>query len=371
MTVRGDGTAGQAPKGADPRLRVAAAAGAATLLAFAWVAWVGRMVLGEGAADDLLRGLAIALGVALPAAVAAAWTGVAAVTRDIRRVTRAAKAMVDDEGWGRPVPLGRLDEVGEVTRRVEELRVHCAHSVERARRARREAEQADRDKTEFLTSISHELRTPLNAIVGFADVLLAEIEGPLNPSQREDLATIRGAGLHLVALFTDVLDLSAAASGHLRLERSRVEVGTILETVAAELRGQRRDRPVEIHAPRPGDLPALRADPKRLRQVVTNLAGNALKFTEQGEVRLEATQDGPWVVLTISDTGVGMTPEALDTLFDEFTQAGDAARRRRGTGLGLAISRQLVELHGGTIAVESSPGRGTTVTVRLPVEEIV
>jgi signal transduction histidine kinase len=363
VIVRGGEHGGEGTRVAGRVFRVPAVVGGASVAAFGVMAGAGAVMLEGPALGGLLRALGVAAVAVVPWAVGVAWWFAGRVEQDLRRVAAGVQATAG----GHTVAIASLDEVGEVTRQVEVLRRHYAHSVDRAREARRQAEQADRDKTEFLTSVSHELRTPLNAIVGFADVLLAEIDGPLNPSQHEDVATIRGAGVHLVALFNDVLDLSAAASGHLRLTWSAVALSPIIDAVAAELRGQRQDRPVEVHVHAPPDLPDLWGDPKRMRQVVTNLASNALKFTERGEVRLEAEQDGDQVILRIIDTGPGIAPEELPLLFAEFGQAGDAVRRLKGTGLGLAISRQLVELHGGTIDVSSEVGLGTTVRVCLPV----
>ncbi|MFW5876882.1 MAG: sensor histidine kinase [Myxococcota bacterium] len=343
--------------------------GLAGVAGFGCVGVAGTMVL-EGAALEAFHGaLMVVGGVLLPVAAAIGGLLARSVIHDLRQLEAGVDAMVRDEAWGRPVPIRSLDEVGEVTRRIDELRRHYLESLDRLREARRRAEVADEDKTEFLTSVSHELRTPLNAVVGFTDVLLAEIDGPLNEGQREDLSIIRGAGSHLVHLFNDVLDLSAAASGHLRLEREPVDVGPIVEAVGAELQGQRQDRPVAIHVELSPDLPAVYGDPHRLRQVITNLASNALKFTEEGEVRLEAEASGGELIVRVRDTGPGIAPDQVPLLFAEFGQVGDAGRRRKGTGLGLAISRKLVELHGGTIEVRSTPGQGSEFTVRLPAGE--
>lgn len=334
----------------------------------AFVVVMVAAVAGFGGADLASVGWSLALvgALLLPAALAVSWMFARGLLQDLSHVATGVDAMVRDESWGHPIAIRSRDEVGEVIRRFDDLRRHYLESLERERDARRRAEQADRDKTEFLTSVSHELRNPLNAVVGFTDVLLAEIDGPLTQEQLEDLGIIRNAGTHLVSLFNDVLDLSAAASGHLRIERRPVELGPVLQAVGAELRGQRNDRPIRIEVSVPEDLPQVCGDVIRLRQVITNLASNALKFTESGEVRLEASPDDGWVAIRVRDTGPGIAPEEVPLLFAEFGQVGDAEQRKKGTGLGLAISKELVELHGGAIDVQSTLGVGSTFTVHLP-----
>jgi signal transduction histidine kinase len=355
-----------AVKERDPAARVVAITLVGSVAMLGAVAVAGALVLGGSELAAFWRFLAWGAAGMLPLAALGAFLASRQVASDLSELGSGARAVAGSAGWDRPLPVPCLGEIGELALQLDALRVHYADSMRRARDARRAAEEADRDKTEFLTSVSHELRTPLNAIVGFADVLLAEIDGPLNDGQREDLATIRGAGVHLVTLFTDVLDLSTAASGHLRLDREWVTVEPILQAVATELRGQRQDRPVHIRVSLAPALPPVWADAVRLRQIVGNLGSNALKFTEAGEVRLEAERDADRLILRVADTGQGIDPQDVPLLFAEFGQVGDAVRRLHGTGLGLAICKQLVELHGGTIEVESEPGEGTTFTVGLP-----
>lgn len=307
--------------------------------------------------------------VLLPMAALSVWASVRDVTGDIDFAAQGIRAMARDEAGGGSIPARTLDELGALSREFDRLRSHFIELVDRERAARRRAEDADREKTEFLTSVSHELRTPLNAVLGFTEVLRREIEGPLTPSQHEDLAIIHNAGTHLVALFNDVLDLSAAASGHLRIERAPVEVASIVRAVAAEARGQRGSRAIDIRVEIEPSLPTVFGDGTRLRQIVTNLVGNAMKFTERGEVAITVERDAGFVCISVRDTGPGIEPAHLQNLFEEFSQVGDEGLRRRGSGLGLAISRQLVELHHGTIEVKSTLGRGSTFRVRIPVAE--
>ncbi len=295
-----------------------------------------------------------------------AWVTSRHITGDVEYVTEGVGTMARRGTLRDPIPIRSLDEVGELTRRFEMLRSHFIGVLEREREARRRAEEADRYRTEFLTTVSHELRTPLNGILGFTDVLLNEIEGPLTTAQREDLQVIRASGAHLMRLFNDVLDLSAASSGHLRLDRGKVEVPPLLEGLAAELEGQTDGRSVAIRVQLGDDLPTVFADVDRLRRILTNLASNALKHTEQGEVVLAATADGDAVRFDVRDTGPGIPADQLPSLFEEFVQVGDERRRRGGAGLGLTISKQLAELHDGSLEVQSRVGEGSTFTVRIP-----
>lgn len=221
---------------------------------------------------------------------------------------------------------------------------------------------ANRTKSQFLANMSHELRTPLNAIIGYADLLMEEASA----EQREDLARIQRSGGHLLALIDQVLDLAKLEAGRLSFEAEPVDLDGLLHEVMETL------QPV---AARKGNLVAVTAtglgvaelDSQRLRQVLTNLGANAAKFTEQGRIHLGGRDDGEHVVLTVSDTGIGIAPEDQERLFEPFVQV-DAGSRRRfgGTGLGLALSRHFMERMGGQISVDSVVGEGSTFTLTLP-----
>lgn len=317
--------------------------------------------------------VAAALGVALGAALAFAASR--DFVGDLRFMALGVDALTRDDALTAVIPHRALDELGTLVRSFESLRQDFQHALYRERELRRDVERADAAKGAFLQAVSHELRNPLNSILGFADVLLSEIDGPLTAEQREDLRIIHTAGRHLVALFNDVLDLSAAASDLLRLERVDVDVGALLDEVAAELRGQRQGKRVEVKVEIERPLPTIRADPKRLRQIIENLGSNALKFTDEGEVCLGALTDGGRVIIRVRDTGVGISPEDRELIFAEFGQVVERQRSRRGrrgggAGLGLAIAKTLAELHGGMISVASEPGVGSTFDVSLPIEEV-
>jgi len=239
----------------------------------------------------------------------------------------------------------------------------------RHRDARLEAEEEDRSETEFLTQLSHELRTPLNSILGFSQVLLDDIDGPLTDSQREDVETIRASGEHLSALVDDVLDMAALHSGQVTLEKRSIEVSRIVVEVTRLLGAQVRDQKIVLKSDIADDLPPLSADEKRLRQILMNLGTNALKFTEEGTVRIEAAAEDEGIRLSVHDTGPGIPPSERDSIFLEFTQvSGSVMRRTQGSGLGLAIVKRLTELHGGRIWLDTVTGEGSSFHVWFPID---
>ena len=233
--------------------------------------------------------------------------------------------------------------------------------------ARELAERTDRAKSQFLSHMSHELRTPLNAILGFTHLLESEDEGPLTFEAREALATIRTSGEHLKTLIDDILDLSAMETGQVRLTRTVVDLFALAEEVVRETRATVKRRPVTLAVA--GDRAVFAwADPRRMRQVLTNLVTNAVKATAAGQIQVTVRKHDDRALVEIVDSGRGIAPEVLSTIFEPYKQAGDEVARRGGAGLGLAITRRLVLLHGGTIEAESEPGRGSTFRLRLPDE---
>jgi len=318
------------------------------------------------AATDFYASLGVIGAFFLVLSAIAAWFSARAVAGDVQFVARRVRVIAEQGDLGEPVAIRSLDEVGALTRAFEQLRQGYLDQLMRERAARRQAQDADRYKSEFLSTVSHELRTPLNAILGFSQVLLAEIEGPLTEGQREDLRMIRASGDHLLALFTNVLDFSALASGRIQLRKELVDVREVLEEATSLLEAQRQGKLVAIRCEIPDNLPTLYADATRLRQIVMNLGTNALKFTKKGEVCLEASASANAICLRVRDTGIGIAEEHLPLLFAEFSQLG-THEGRRGSGLGLSIVKQLVELHGGQISVESVRGQGSTFRVELPI----
>jgi signal transduction histidine kinase len=232
----------------------------------------------------------------------------------------------------------------------------------------REVEAANRHKSEFLANMSHELRTPLNAIIGFSEVLSQQMFGAVNPRQREYLGDIEASGQHLLSLINDILDLSKVEAGKMELQPSRFSLVGALESVVMMVRERAARRGVELRAELDPALDVVEADERKIKQIVLNLLTNAVKFTPAGgQVRLRADRDGDGVVVAVTDTGVGIAPGDQARVFEEFAQArGGATPEQEGTGLGLTLSRKLVELHGGTIWVESELGKGSTFTFTLP-----
>jgi signal transduction histidine kinase/ActR/RegA family two-component response regulator len=239
--------------------------------------------------------------------------------------------------------------------------------------ARREADAASAAKSNFLANMSHEIRTPMTAIMGFSD-LLAD-PGRSDAERAEWVAVIRRNSRHLLALINDILDLSKIEAGRMTLETVGCDVAQIVGEVATLMRPRAAAKGILLNVDLRPPLPAcVRGDPLRLRQVLVNLVGNAIKFTQAGEVALAVScvqaAARPELRIEVRDTGVGMTSKQLSKLFRPFTQADDTTTRKfGGTGLGLSISSRLVTLMGGTIAVESEPGLGSTFHVRVPVSE--
>ncbi len=231
--------------------------------------------------------------------------------------------------------------------------------------------ELDRLKSQFLASVSHELRTPLNAIIGFSEVLLDGLAGELSEMAQEYLRYIHASGQHLLALINDLLDLSKIQAGRMTLSLQEVDIPALLEEVQATIAPMVEQKAQTLIFEVADPLPPLMADPMRLKQILLNLLSNASKFTpERGRIDLvcSLTDDGRMMRFIVTDNGIGIPPEEQAMIFEEFRQARQARELGQGTGLGLAITRRLVELHGGSIGVESEgiPGRGSRFTVLLP-----
>ncbi len=253
-----------------------------------------------------------------------------------------------------------LDRQEALERTAAELR----ETNEKLAVARDKADEANRAKSNFLARMSHELRTPMNAVIGMTDLL---IHCDPNESQREPLEVVMLAAKAMVALTTDLLDLSRVEAGRLRLANTRFELRRCLESTVALFEPQAAGKSVTLDLRIAGDVPdRLRGDPGRLRQVVTNLVGNAIKFTDAGSVdvrveRVGGGDDGVELSFTVRDTGVGVAPELHEQIFDAFTLADESSTRSRGgAGLGLSICRSLVEMMDGRIGVDSELGAGST-----------
>jgi PAS domain S-box-containing protein len=235
------------------------------------------------------------------------------------------------------------------------------------RKVNAELMRANQLKSQFLANMSHELRTPLNAIMGFAEAIRDGVAGDPSPEQREFSEDIYQAGRQLLGMINDILDLAKVEAGAMELMLEPCDLAALVDEVVRVARGLARRKGVELRTdiePRPLELTV---DPLKLKQILYNLLSNAVKFTDTGGVaRVEARVEKETAVIRVSDTGIGIAPEDLVTLFEEFRQVDSSlTRKHEGTGLGLALTKRLVELHGGEISVESELGKGTTFTVTL------
>jgi signal transduction histidine kinase len=226
---------------------------------------------------------------------------------------------------------------------------------------------ASRHKSEFLANMSHELRTPLNAIIGFSEVLSERMFGEINEKQAEYLDDILESGRHLLSLINDILDLSKIEAGRMELERTDFDLPTAIENTLILVRERAHRRAITLGRTVDERLGIIRADERKVKQVLLNLLSNALKFTpERGQIDVHGRVRDGVIEISVTDTGVGIAPEDQAAVFEEFRQVGAAAKKIEGTGLGLAISRKFIELHGGKIWVRSEIGAGSTFTFTLP-----
>lgn len=292
-------------------------------------------------------------------------------------VTVTAELRVVEIEWeGNPARLVSLRDVTDRKRAEEHAR-----QLERERAARSEAEAANQAKSEFLAMMSHELRTPLNAVIGYSELLDLGIGGKLTDEQRQQIVRIRAAGQHLLGLVNEVLDLAKVEAGQLAVSTSPARASATADAALSIVQPRAEMRGITIHSACDGSAPAVYlADEHRVRQVLVNLLGNAIKFTPtggrvevncgvtrtpDGSARLPAGRD--WVYIRVADTGVGIAPELQSAIFEPFTQLSTGhTRASDGSGLGLAISRRLARLMSGDITVRSNPGAGSTFTLWLP-----
>jgi signal transduction histidine kinase len=261
-----------------------------------------------------------------------------------------------------------------VVRLMETFADQCVLAIQNARLFReieeksRELETASRHKSQFLANMSHELRTPLNSVLGFTELLFDGIYGELPEKAKATVARVQSNGRHLLGLINDVLDLSKIEAGQLTLSVDDYSVGQVLRQVATTVEPLARAKGHSLRTSIADDLPLGRGDERRLTQVLLNLAGNAVKFTEVGEVEISADAVDRNFEIAVRDTGPGIAAQDQAMVFEEFRQVDSSSTRQKGgTGLGLAISRRIVELHGGAISLVSSPGAGSTFLIKVPI----
>ena len=240
--------------------------------------------------------------------------------------------------------------------------------------AKEEADLANRIKSEFLANMSHELRTPLNAIIGFSDAMRTETFGPISNARYTDyLEHISQAGKQLMGTINDVLDISKIEAGKVELREETVDVQYVVETCVSLMKQKSAEKQLSLRMVLADGPPALYADEQKLKQILTNLLSNSIKFTpEGGEIAISSVFNEKGCELRVSDTGIGIAPEDIPVALSTFRQVDSSINRKfEGTGLGLPLCKTLTELHGGVFELESEPGIGTTVSVHLPVDRII
>jgi signal transduction histidine kinase/CheY-like chemotaxis protein len=280
---------------------------------------------------------------------------------------RAEKRTDDEIGFLIDRFNGMLAQIEEHEKELQEVNEQLVKSEQRAR-------AGTQAKSHFLANMSHELRTPLNAIIGYSEMLQEEAQDSGQESFIPDLKKINRSGRHLLELINDVLDLSKIEAGKMELYLETFDISNLLEEVSTtvQLLVQKNSNVLEVRCP--ADLGAMRADMTKVRQSLFNLLSNASKFTKNGKITLEAAREnlptkGDWIVFRVSDTGIGMTPEQQERVFEAFSQAdASTARDFGGTGLGLTITQTFCRMMGGDVALTSEPGKGTTFIIRLPTE---
>jgi CheY-like chemotaxis protein len=252
------------------------------------------------------------------------------------------------------------------------IAIDNARSYELSMQAVKEMREADRLKSQFLANMSHELRTPLNSIIGFSRVILKGIDGAITDLQQQDLLAIHNSGQHLLGLINDILDLSRIEAGKMELTFDEVSLPELITSVMSTVTGLVKDKPIQLVREIPSDLPTVRADAMRVRQVLLNLLSNAAKFTDEGKIIVTAViTEKPAgrseIMVRVTDTGSGIALDDQKKLFQPFSQVdASPTRKTGGSGLGLSISNHLVQMHGGRMGVESRSGQGSTFFFTLP-----
>ena len=250
------------------------------------------------------------------------------------------------------------------------LAIHNARLFREIEEKGRELEIANKHKSEFLANMSHELRTPLNAIIGFSEALLEKMFGAINEKQKDYLQDIHSSGQHLLSLINDILDLAKVEAGRMELNLGTFDLPAAIANALTLIRERAMRHGIGLSVEVDSRLGELNADERKLKQILLNLLSNAVKFTpEGGKIKVVARRVDDMVEIAVSDMGIGIALKDQATVFEEFKQVGsDYTRKAEGTGLGLALTRKLVELHGGTIRLESEPGKGSTFTFTLPLK---
>lgn len=302
------------------------------------------------------------------------------ISESIKRLASTAQKVRDSNNYSVRVQSSSRDEIGDLVvsfnDMLEKIHNHEQHLeklvAERTvelEEAKTKAEESDHLKSAFLASMSHELRTPLNSIIGFTGILLQGMAGPLSDEQTKQLSMVKGSASHLLELINDILDISKIESGRVQVYDESFKVDLLLVMSVSSLRPFAEKKGLRLrHNIEPG-LPKLFSDKRRLEQVMINLINNAIKFTDSGEIIVNCYQKEGFIHFDVVDTGIGISPKDLETIFETFRQIDTGLDRvKEGSGLGLAISKKLVELLGGTINVVSELTVGSTFSVVLPIK---
>jgi len=319
-----------------------------------------------------------------------------ALARPIRALTAATTRLAAGDDNIEIPGGGRKDEIGAMARALEvfkenvktirrneselirvrnSLELRVQERTSELAEALMAAKAANTAKSEFLATMSHELRTPLNSIIGFSEIIQEQSFGPLGAPQYGEFAKdINNSGKHLAGLIDDILEFSKIESGKMALKEEDVDVSAMIHSCASQIRQIIKRKSLNLEVNLSKNLPPMRADPTKLKQILANLLSNATKFTEAGgTVGLDAQfEPAHGHVIQVHDTGIGMAPEAIPSATNPFSQVdGSKNRKFEGAGLGLPLAKQFTELHGGSLKIQSTPGNGTSVTLRFPLERAV
>jgi signal transduction histidine kinase len=267
------------------------------------------------------------------------------------------------------IEIPNRDELGNLAINLNRMSQELAQLYQEIEEKNEQLTAANKHKSDFLARVSHDLRTPLNSIIGFTRIVLRRMEGQLPSLQKENLQKVLISSEHLLNLINELLDLAKIDAGKMEVIAATFRVEDVINMTTATVEPLLKGGCVRLVKDIAADLPLVRTDRDKLKQILFNLLSNAAKFTEQGEIRVSAARENGTLKLAVSDTGIGMTREALEHIFEEFQQAEKTtASRYGGTGLGLAIVKKFINLMGGEIVVESEIGKGSKFTITMPIE---